>query len=208
MSVLDTEIQFFPGVGPKRAEAFGKVGVKTFRDLLYFYPRRYLDRSTVTPIRQLGDAPGGVTVVGTVTRTNMVFAGRKRFEVILEDGSGGRLKGVWFNRAGWIAKAFKQGDRIAMHGTPQQYGRQFSIVHPDFDKLDSDGPSLETGRIIPLYPGGSGLEKVGLNSRSIRRLVYRLIKEHGLEIPEVLPESMRTDHQLIDGRVALRAMHF
>ncbi len=206
--VLDTEIQFLKGVGPKRGEVLKKVGVSTFRDLLYYYPRRYLDRSTITPIRKLDPNGGAVTVVGTIMAQGMAFGSRKRFELRVQDESGAVLKCVWFNRAGWIARLFKKGERVAFHGTPQQYGRTFSMVHPDFDRLDEEGAALDTGRIIALYPGGAALDKVNLTSRSFRKLAYGLIKTHGLEIPEVLPEWIRTRYGLMDGRVALRAMHF
>ena len=71
-SVLDTDIEHLPGVGERRAEPLRKAGVKTFRDLLRYYPRRYLDRSTVTPIRDLAEGMGAVTVVGTVTAKGLV----------------------------------------------------------------------------------------------------------------------------------------
>ena len=63
---------------------------------------------------------------------------------------------------------------LALHGAPEKYGSTFSLAHPDFDLLDRATASLDTGRIIPLYPGGQALEKVGLNSRTIRRKVKTL----------------------------------
>src|SRR5690606_30948925 len=90
----------------------------------------------------------------------------------------------------------------------QQFGRQFSFTHPDFDRLDDEGPSLDTGRIIPLYPGGAALDKVGLNSRVFRHIIYQLFKEHGLRLQELLPPWLVERYGLLDGRVALRAVHF
>ncbi len=206
--VLDTPIQYLSGVGPRRAAVLEKVGVRTFRDLLYYFPRRYLDRSTIVPIRQLSEAQGSVTVVGNVVARGIVEGKRKRFEAVLMDSSGGQLKCVWFQGIPWISKAFKQGERLAVHGTPQRYGRSFSMVHPDFDRLQEDGVALDTGRIVALYPGGAALEKVGLTSRTFRKLLYHFFKTHGWDIPEVLPEWIRTAYGLLEGRVALRALHF
>ena len=210
MSVLDTDIELLKGVGPRRAEPLRKAGVKTFRDLLRYYPRRYLDRSTVTPIRQLQEGIGSVTVVGTVRAKGTVpgARGKSRFELRVQDESGGTLKCVWFRGANWIGKAFSVGDRVAFHGKAEKYGSTFSMAHPDFDRLDETSANLDTGRIIALYPGGAALEKVGLNSRAFRRLLYHLIKEHGLAIPEVLPAWVRAQYDLIPGNVALRAVHF
>ena len=206
--VLDTDIQFLKGMGERRAEVLQAVGVRTFRDLLRYYPRRYLDRSTVTPLRRLEPGLEPITVVGLVRSMGMAMGKRRRFELILEDESGGRLKCVWFNRAGWIQKVFKKGARVAFHGKVQKFGQQFSMTHPDFDLLDEEGPSLDTGRIIALYPGGAALEKVGLTSRTFRRMIYHLFKAHGLEMRDAFPEWLRDNYELLDGRVALRAIHF
>ncbi|MEL6615130.1 MAG: ATP-dependent DNA helicase RecG [Bacteroidota bacterium] len=209
-SVLDTDIEELRGVGPRRAEPLRKVGIATFRDLLRHYPRRYLDRSTVTPIRQIVEgSTDPIQVVGTVTSKSQVGMGRKaRFELRVMDESGGTLKAVWFRGGQYIGRQFRNGDKLALHGKVEKYGSTFSMAHPDFDKLDDTKAALDTGRIIPLYPGGAALEKVGLTSRAFRRLIYGLIKEHGLAIPEVLPESVRQRHDLIAGNVALRAIHF
>lgn len=209
LNVLSTDVRYLQGVGPRRAEALARVGVITVRDLLHYFPRRYLDRSTIVPLRRLDERLGAVTVVGTVLAAGVVEGkGRKRFELILEDESGGRLKCVWFNRLSWVMQAFKPGDRVAFHGKVQRYGYTFSMTHPDFDRLDGDSVALATGRIIALYPGSAVLEKVGLTSRTFRRILYAFFKTHGLALPEILPEWMRLRYELMDGRVALRAIHF
>ncbi len=207
--MLTQEAMYARGVGPRKADVLAKVGVHTFSDLLHYYPRRYLDRTTVVPIRSLSETMGPVTVVGTVRLSGVVTgATKQRFELIVEDGGGGKMKCVWFRGTQWISKAFKNGERVAFHGKPQKFGLTFSLTHPDFDKLDDDSAALDTGRIIPLYPGGAALDRVGLTSRSFRRIIFTLIKEHGLEIPEILPEWMIEQFDLLDGRVALRAVHF
>lgn len=207
-SILDTDIQYLKGVGPRRAEALATVKVHTFRDLLRYYPRRYLDRTTVTPIRQLHENGEAVTVAGTISSEGLVGRGRKkRFEVRLQDESGGTMSGVWFRATGWVSRVFKQGQSVAFHGKVSRYGDRYSMSHPDFDLLDSDGPTLDTGRIIALYPGSSALEKAGLTSRSFRRLLYGFFRQHGLELEEILPEWMIERYHLLDGRVALRAIH-
>ncbi|NND70764.1 MAG: ATP-dependent DNA helicase RecG [Rhodothermales bacterium] len=205
---LNESIQFLKGVGPRRSEAMENHGIRTVNDLLQFYPRRYLDRATVTPIKHLTDSSGPTTVVGTVISAGTVRRGRRRFEVVIRDESLARLKCVWFRRTGWVEKVFSVGDRVAFHGRPQKYGRDMNMVHPDFDKLDEDGPSLDTGRIIALYSGSADLQETGTTSKTLRRVIYGLFKDHGTRIPEILPESIRTRFQLLDGRVARRAIHF
>ena len=209
-SFLREEVRYLHGVGEKRAAVLAEAaGVRTVRDLLHYYPRRYLDRSTVTPLRRLEEGLDAVTVVGTVRAEGLVPGrNKKRYELILEDESGGRMKAVWFRGIWGIRKLFRQGDRVAFHGKVQQYGRTFSMTHPDFDHLGGDAASLDTGRIVALYPGGAALENVGLTSRAFRRIVYALFKEHGLKLPEILPAWITEEYGLMEGRVALRAAHF
>ncbi len=197
------------GVGARRAEALAKVGIAAPLDLLHYYPRRYLDRSTITPIRALSEEMPSATVVGEVRVCGVVQAGpRRRFELIVEDESGGKLKCVWFQGVAWIGKSFALGERVAFHGKPQRFGRQFSMTHPDFDKLDEDSAGFETGRIIPLYPGGAALERVGLTSRQFRRIIYGFFRTHGPAMRDAFPEWICARDALLEGRTALRAIHF
>ncbi|MDX1548810.1 MAG: ATP-dependent DNA helicase RecG, partial [Rhodothermales bacterium] len=209
MSLLSEDVQYLPGVGPKKGAVLAEAGVHTARDLLHYFPRRYLDRSTTTLVRDLDEHGPAVTVVATVRAMNLVPGKRmKRFELLAEDAEGGRMKCVWFRAHGYIRRIFKVGERVAFHGKVQRFGRTFSMTHPDFDKLDDDGPALDTGRIIALYPGGAAFEKVGLTSRTFRRLLYALFKERGLELGELFPAWLTERFDLMEGRVALRAVHF
>ena len=208
-SIFTEDIEHLQGVGAKKAAVLAESGVHTFRDLLHYFPRRYLDRSTVSAVRDLTEDGPAVTVVGTVRASGMVPGRRtRRLEVIIEDERGDKMKGVWFQGVHWISRLFKNGERVAFHGKVQQYGRYFTMTHPDFDKLDAEGPALETGRIMALYPGSAKLQKAGLTSRTFRRIIYGLFKTHGLKIPYILPPWIQERYDLIDGRVALRAIHF
>ena len=207
---LEQDVRYVKGVGEKRADVWADAhGVRTVRDLLHFYPRRYLDRTTVTPVGRLQESPDPVTVVGTVQSTSVVPGkNQKRFELILQGEQGGRMKCTWFQGVWWVRKAFEEGDQVAFHGKVEKYGRWFSMTHPDFDTLNDEGALLDTGRIVPLYPGGEAMSNVGLTSRSVRRILYTLFKEHGLKLKETLPDWMVETYDLMEGRVALRAIHF
>jgi ATP-dependent DNA helicase RecG len=196
-----------PGIDERRAGVLAEENVRTLRDLLHRYPRRYLDRSTIIRIADLRADSGPVTTVVTVKSARLVQGRKNRFEVMIADDSG-TAKAVWFHGLRWIQRSLKSGERIAIHGKPQEFHGRFSFTHPDFDRLDADSAALDTGRIVALYPGGAAMEGVGLTSRAFRRLIYGLIKERGLEIPEVIPDWIRREHDVMDGQVALRAIHF
>ncbi len=206
--LLDREVQFVKGIGPKRAVALGEMGVENVRDLLHFYPRRYLDRTTVTPFDEIGQADGQVTIDGIVRSAAVIPSRRgRRYEIVLEDESGRTTRCVWFRGVAWVQKTIHSGMRIAVHGKPQLYNKKWSFPHPDFDLLDADTPKLSTGRIIALYPGSESLAKAGVSSALVRRVVYNLFKDEGIRIPEIFPGWVKEKYGLIDGRVALRAIH-
>ena len=208
-NVFSEQIQYLKGVGPSRAEVLSQAGVKTCLDLLHYYPRRYLDHSNVSRVIDLRAKGETVTIIGTVLSVNLVSGrSRKRLEVSIRDDSNDHMKLIWFQGAQWIQKAFALGHKVAFTGEVSKYNQSWTMVHPDFDRLDEGGPRLSTGRITALYPGGARLQGVGLSSRAFRRIIYELIKVRGLEFPQVLPEWVQQKYNLMDGRVALRAIHF
>ena len=103
-NILDSEIKFLPGIGPKRAELLGKeLGIFTFRDMLYFFPFRYIDRSKVYTIRELQPTMAYIQVRGKITSTATVGDSprSKRFVATLQDPTG-RIDLVFFKGVKWI----------------------------------------------------------------------------------------------------------
>ncbi len=186
-----------------------EIGIATCRDLLHFYPRRYLDHTTVSKVVELRNDGEATTVVGTIVVAGEVQGARRpRYEAIMVDEWNGRMKLLWFQGLTWIKRAFAPGDRVAFHGKVQLFRGEWSMTHPEFDKLDEEGPQLSTMRILALYPGGAKFQAVGLTSKTFRRIIHHLIKTRGWDIPQVLPPWIVSGFDLMDGRVALRAIHF
>ncbi len=202
---LNSSVQFIPGVGPKRAEALETVGVFTVHDLLHYYPRRYLDRSTVSSIRNINKNDES-TLVGTVEVCGERQARkRKIFQAVLSDGTG-MITLVWFNGVKYIKNAIQKGDRLAVHGKVEFYNG-FQIVHPDYDKLDSDADPINTGAIIPLYPLSADLKKVKVDHRSFRRMI-KGINDSISEIADHLDQKTINDNKLTPLNTAIEHIHF
>jgi len=202
---LNTSIKYIKGVGQKRAEALSTAGIDTVNDLLHYYPRRYLDRTTVKSIRDVkkGDQ---ATMVGTVEVCGERQARkRKLFQAVLSDGTG-MITLVWFNGVKYIKNAIQKGDRLAIHGKVEFYNG-FQIVHPDFDKLDSDADPINTGTIIPLYPLSAELKKVRIDHRIFRRIIKN-IKDLFSVIQDHFEESIINEEKLISLQTALQHIHF
>lgn len=174
---LSSPVQYLKGVGPERAKALAEVGVATVEDLLYYLPRRYLDRSRIVRIAHL-KVGEEVTVVGNVVAIRIVGRRSRRFVVTLHDGTG-YLGLVWFNVPSFLPDYFERGMEVAASGVVSMYGT-LQMAHPDFEIVGDpeEQKFLHTGRVIPLYPSTAALKAKRLDSRGMRRLVFELIERH------------------------------
>ena len=210
--MLTDELTYIKGVGPKRAASLKKRGIASCRDLLYHFPRRYLDRSTTWLVRELhGVHDEEVTIVGTLQAIHMVSGryGKDRLEALLQDEEGGTLKLLWFQGFDWVSRLYRAGDHLAVSGKTKWNRGMHSMAHPDIDKLGGNRPALSTGRVIPIYPGGAPFRRVGLTSKVFRHIIYNLLKTRGLEMPEeILPPWIVKQYELLSWRPSVRAMHF
>ena len=209
--ILDSSTQYLKGIGEKRARALGGIGIHSVRDLLYYFPRRYLDRSNITSMQHI-QHDQIITTVGKVISSNVVRGRRTRFVLLLTDNTG-FLTCVWFNQIPYWSKLFKSGEILAVSGKVSYYnGNQ--LVHPEFDRLtDEDGESsddkfLHTGSIIPLYPSTEMLSKIGLDSRGFRKIIKTLLRTHSESIPETLSDAIRRENHLIPLVDAINNIHF
>ena len=206
-SLLDQSVERLTGVGPKRATALGKVGLNTIWDLLYYFPRKYLDRSTVAQIHQL-KADQEVTVVVRVERMGVKKGRRNRFMLICSDGRS-FLTCVWFSKLQYWQRIFKVGEWLAVSGKANQFGG-WQMTHPEFDRLgdDAEGEFVNTGKIIPLYSSSEALTKVGLDSRGFRRIIRSVVQNYATKIVEELPDDIIQRQKLIPISTAVQQVHF
>ena len=199
-----------PGVGPGRARVLEGAGITTAWDLLYYFPRRYLDRSTIVPMEELFRHAGMiVTVVGRVAGVAMVHAKRKRLVVTLRDQRWS-MELVFFQGLHYWQTAFSEGEDLAVSGEVQLYGRKASMVHPDIDRLQ-DGETLafiNTGGIVPVYPSNAELEKVGLNRHSgFRKLIHTVLQKHLAGLRDWYSPAMMKREALLPLQEAVEVIH-
>jgi ATP-dependent DNA helicase RecG len=176
--------------------------IRTVRDLLHHYPRRYIDRSKVSPIRdlRLGEH---ATVIGRVKsiHTRPTRQRRSIVTVTLYDGTG-YLDLVFFNQP-WTAKTFREGHELAAAGIAQRYGRRLQLANQEVEPLRGDDHDLvHTGRITPVHRATDGV-----STRTIRELVFRAL-EQLRRIPDPLPAGIVEAEGLGSYDEALRWIHF
>lgn len=200
---LATPISSLKGVGPRREEVLNDHGIYTVSDVLYYFPRRHLDRTTITPINKFkkGDV---VTLIGTIeTFGEKPIRRGKLFQVVVSDGTG-LLNLTWFNGVHYIKSLFKVGDKLAIHGKVDKFGG-FTITHPEFDKLGDD--SDHVSKVIPLYSLTQELKTAGIDQRILRNMIKEVIGS-GLHVPEILPNYILKQYGLISLPIALKDIHF
>ncbi|MBU0984809.1 MAG: ATP-dependent DNA helicase RecG [candidate division Zixibacteria bacterium] len=203
---LTSPLQYVKGVGPKKAEALAAMGMNTVRDLLDYYPRHYLDRTNVVAINTL-QIDQMATIVGEVKAHGVLHGRGKRYEVILGDASG-HIALLWFGGIRYWERLFKKGQVFAATGRVS-YFQGMQIVHPDLERLDQDSDQMvHAGRIIPVYPQTSDLNKVGLSSKGLRSVTTYIYDHLSETIVDHLPAKVIAKHSLIDLDTAIRKTHY
>ena len=197
---LDAPTTVIRGVGPKQAEHLKKLGLHTIEDMLYFFPRRYDDYSTLRTISQLmyGQEVTIIARVESIT-TFPTKRNRKITEVIVSDTTGS-LRLLWFNQD-YHMRFLRKGMFLSISGKVEQYLGRIVIYHPDYEPIDQQ--QLHTNRIVPVYP----LTAL-ITQRWLRRTMFNTIDYWSIRLPDFLPESIRDAVDLPELPKALKQVHF
>ena len=167
-NLLETPIQYIKGVGPRRAQVLESLNIHTIKDLLYYFPRKYLDRTSIQLIGSI-KTNTEVNIVGRVKSINLRKMKRGNFLTATLADHTGSVRLMWFNGSDYIYQSLKEGDLLAVHGKVADYKGNVQIVHPEYDKLNANEISLSTGFVIPVYPLTEDLKKSGLDNRNLRK---------------------------------------
>lgn len=185
-----------------------KEGINTVEDLLYFFPRRYLDRKVREAIF-LEEGPA--TLVVQVKSSFLAHGKRSRLMAQVRTIQGNPLTLVFFHGINYYRYSVKKDAYLAVSGRLEKFGGGFQMVHPELEQLDSGDMegAIHSGRIVPLYPGNDNLRKSHLDSRGLRRLIDEALQSNGVfDVPEVIPDEVSRRRYSIKRRAALATMHF
>ncbi len=206
-SRLATPIEYLKGIGPRRAEVLAKdLNVVTFRDLLFLFPRRYIDRRKITPLRQVQTEGEYVQVRGRLLSLQEQRGRRRRWLTGLLEDPTGVLPLVWFQGHSQIRKMLEVGKEYLVFGRVSYYQRRPTIPHPEMTLIT--GPeTIRDRRIVPIYPSSEKLRKMRLGPRQIHQAVLRVWEAVKDEIEENLPAYVRQSLRLVGRRQALHMIH-
>jgi len=195
------------GIGAARAAVLKEeTQIETIRDLFYYFPRRYVDRTIAdsTLLREGADT----TLIVTVQSSYVAHGRKSRLIVHCKTLKGESLHLVWFRGVPYFRGLFKKDDCLVVSGKLEYFGGM-QMAHPDFEHMDEDDRSalLHVGRIVPIYPSGEALKRKALDSRGFRRIVAAAF-ESDLTINEIIPEEILAKRKLAPRKDALRNIHF
>ena len=205
-NTLDTPIQFIKGVGPKRAEVLHSLGISKIKDLLYYFPRKYVDRTSLSTIGSIQEGDE-VNLVGRIKSVNLRRMKKGNFVTANVADHTGSIRLMWFNASDYIHQSLKVGDLLTMHGKVAAYKGSHQIVHPEYDKLNANEISLTTGFIIPVYPLTDDLKKSGLENRNLRKIIYLALQSIE-KIDDHFDKDLREQFDVEDLNTALRNIHY
>lgn len=189
----------------KRLRALQAAGISHPEDLLNFFPRRYLDKSNIKPIRLLNESEDPVTVVGKVVSKNVTgYKRKKRLEVIVQDQSGS-LKAVFFKGWKYFITQFKEDEWVALYGKAKRFGHYMSMAHPEVDQLQNRDDIQKFDTLTPIYPGNKHFSKAYINNPLITNWIGQILSS--VQIPEFMPREVLQRHQFPSRDDAYRLIH-
>ena len=222
------EIQFLPGVGPKRAQLLAKeLDIKTIGDLIRLYPFRYIDKSSFVRICDARPDMAYIQIKARVRRIDLYgnnsstmsedpssplkYNMVRRMSVWVEDGSGD-MEMVFFKGIKWMHEKLKPGVTFIFFGKPSAFNGKINIVHPEVDAVDSEKmakAAAATGATMTgVYPSTEKLKNGGITGKVMNRLMETALNKGLHEIEESLPEYIMRQCGLVPLHFALRNIHF
>ena len=212
--ISQLDVTYIKGVGPKIAYMFNKLGIYTANDLLYYFPRKHIDYSTRTKIRDLKE--GMDTTIFGVIKSVDAFTTKKNLGVIkvkIADNSGRINLSFFASKASKFVlermkKQFPKGSGIMVSGTAKinSFDGMMTLDKPTYSLMDDEAlaPSnLNLARIVPIYTVSENL-----SIKTIRKAIFNVLETYESEIETVLPEFLIKKYNLLEKKDALRQIHF
>jgi ATP-dependent DNA helicase RecG len=206
-TVLEQDIKYLPGVGPRRAELLSKeLGIKTFGDLLYTFPFRYIDRTKFYTVREVNAELPYIQIRGKIIRVELIKGKQERFVAYFSDGTG-IIELVFFRGIKWIQKFLKMGVEYIVFGKPSDFKGKINIVHPEIDESSNEKSGIQSS-LQGVYSSSGILQDNGLGQRAFLKLQVNLAAAIAGKIPETLPAWLLNEQRLMPLPEALYHIHF
>ena len=200
---LDQEIKFLPGVGPKRAELLYKeLKIRTFKDLIYYYPYKYIDRTKFHKISEIHSQMPYIQVKGKIRTMETVGMGNKQRLTAKFYDNTGSIDLIWFRAIKWQKENNKINKEYIVFGKPSAFGGRINIVHPELE-TEEEKQLKPSGLFQGYYITSESMKKTYVNSKTINKLQLTLANISKGKIIETLPEYLINKIKLVSLEKAL-----
>jgi ATP-dependent DNA helicase RecG len=205
---LDTNITYLTGVGPKRAELLSKeLNINTFRDLLYYFPYKYIDRTKFYRISELDPDLPLVQIKGVIKGYSTEGHGTgKRLVADFQDETGS-IKLVWFKGIKWITGSYPPDVEFIVFGKPGVFNGVINIIHPEIEASEKAAQRISSA-LQAQYSTTEKLKNQFVTSKTISKLIGNLLKQIKFRISETLPGYIVSGYHLMELHDALHKIHF
>lgn len=192
-----------------RADLLKKeLSIFTFGDLLSHFPFRHIDRTQLNTVNEINAATEYVQIAGVLLSFETMGQKQgKRLVAELKDKTG-VIELIWFQGLGWVQKLLQTGHSYLVYGRVSFFNNQPQIVHPEIEILLPEQPVAKK-YLEPVYPTTEKLKAKGLGGRQLSKLTQALLSQiHEHNIPEILPDDILCQLNLISRFHAFRQIHF
>ena len=209
LNILLTSIEYLKGVGPSRAELLKtELGMFTFKDLLHYFPYKYIDKTRIYKIAQIKKDMPSIQIKGQFIKLVEQGVGRRKRLVGQFKDDTGRIEVVWFKGVSWIKKSIRAGEDYILFGKPTIYKQQFNIAHPEIEKA-SDSSESFSQHLFPMYNTTEKMKAKYLDSRAISKLVMNLLVElKEFDFQENLTSDIEEKYRLPTRKQSFYNIHF
>ena len=205
---MQTALVYLKGVGPERARLLKEeLQLRTYQDLLHFFPNRYIDRSRFYPINELPQNNAEIQIKGRITAISFVQQKRgKRMVATFKDHTG-QMELVWFRGHQWIRDQLKINEDYVIFGRLNWFKGKASMPHPELELEQNFQKNLKIS-FYPIYPSTEKLINKGISQKVIQKMVVQLLQSQSQAFSETLPTALLNQYKLISKNEALRQIHF
>lgn len=220
-------IQYVKGVGPARAKAFSKIGIFTDIDLIYYFPRNYINRTSILKIKQIStkllrdnflfsegedELKEEVTLLCKVVHKSLKTSrGRKKYLVVdVVDDNEDEAKLIFWQYPEYYERLFERGQFYIVYGIPElDYQRIITFHHPEFERFDKfEELEFLKGTTLPIYPLPTTLKSAKINNKLLRKIISDILETTIEKIDDFLPEEIIHSMELTNLKYSLKNIHF
>lgn len=204
---LQSSIEYVKGIGTEKANLLKKqLNIHSCEDLLNYFPFRYVDKSKIYKVNQLGSSSAEIQLRGKIiSLKETTFNKKSRLTAIFEDNTG-KLELIWFNVTNWLVKSIPLHEEVLIFGKVNAFNGKLTLAHPEIEKMNE--AKLAPIVLEPIYSNSEKLQKRGINQLFFKKSIREILVAIDDQIEENLSQEILVNYKLISRKKAYQQIHF